>query len=98
MLPYFQDQFQHLYIFLTAIEKENNRIATWYSKNSLGIRNGQINAKIKYILDEEIKVIQNKKIELEDKVYRAYGSLMYAKKLSYLECAKLISIVRLGIS
>jgi hypothetical protein len=48
-----EHELQHLYIFLTAIEKENNRIATWYSKNSLGIRNGQIDAKIKYILDED---------------------------------------------
>ena len=75
------------------------------NKVSLGLSEEEIvnNVKVivKKIIEQERKAreyLKGKGIEFEDKVYRAYGSLMYAKKLSYLECAKLISIVRLGIS
>lgn len=34
--------------------------------------------------------------DLEDRVYRAYGILSYAKKLSSEECKKLLSMVKLG--
>ena len=49
---------------------------------------------VRKLIEQERKAreyLNGKGIEFEDKVYRAYGSLMYAKKLSYSECTKLIS-------
>ena len=75
------------------------------NKVSLGLSEEEIvnNVKgiVKKLIEQERKAreyLKNKGLEFEDKVYRAYGSLIYAKKLSYSECAKLISIVRLGIN
>lgn len=42
------------------------------------------------------KYLAKKSIDLEDIVYRAYGTLYYAKKLSLEECQKLLSYVKLG--
>ena len=75
------------------------------NKASLGLSEEEIvnNVKgiVKKLIEQERKAreyLKSKGLEFEDKVYRAYGSLMYAKKMSYSECAKLISIVRLGIN
>ena len=43
------------------------------------------------------KYLGQKELELEDRVYRAYGLLTNARKLSSDECKKLISEVKLGI-
>ena len=43
------------------------------------------------------KYLGQKELELEDRVYRAYGLLTNARKLSSDECKKLISEVKLGV-
>ena len=43
------------------------------------------------------KFLGQKEIELEDRVYRAYGLLTNARKISSDECKKLISEVKLGV-
>ena len=43
------------------------------------------------------KFLGKKEIELEDRVYRAYGLLTNARKISSDECKKLISEVKLGV-
>lgn len=75
------------------------------NKASLGLTEEEIvnNVKgiVKKLIEQERKAreyLKSKGLDFEDKVYRAYGSLMYAKKMSYSECAKLISVVRLGIN
>ncbi len=42
------------------------------------------------------KYLAKNSIDLEDRVYRAYGTLAYATKLSSDECKKLLSYVKLG--
>lgn len=42
------------------------------------------------------KYLAKNSIDLEDRVYRAYGTLAYATKLSSNECKKLLSYVKLG--
>lgn len=75
------------------------------NKASLGLSEEEIvnNVKgiVKKIIEQERKAreyLKSKGVEFEDKIYRAYGSLVYAKKISYAECASLISTVRLGIN
>lgn len=41
-------------------------------------------------------MLGKQQIELEDKVYRAFGVLANAKKISSEECNKLLSDVKLG--
>ncbi len=75
------------------------------NKVSLGLSEEEIvnNVKgvVQKLIEQERKAreyLKNRGLEFEDKVYRAYGTLMFARKISYLECAKLISVVRLGIN
>lgn len=75
------------------------------NKASLGLSEEEIvnNVKgiVKKLIEQERKAreyLKSKGLDFEDKVYRAYGSLMFAKKMTYAECAKLISVVRLGIN
>ena len=42
-------------------------------------------------------ILTKKEIELEDKVYRSFGILSNAKKLTSEECACLLSDVKLGV-
>ena len=42
------------------------------------------------------KYLAKNSIDLEDRVYRAYGTIAYATKLSSDECKKLLSYVKLG--
>ncbi len=53
------------------------------------------------IMNEELKertnLFNESKINLEDKVYRAYGILKYARQLSFIECLELLSDLRLGV-
>lgn len=53
------------------------------------------------IINEELKertnLFNESKINLEDKVYRAYGILKYARQLSFIECLELLSDLRLGV-
>jgi len=74
------------------------------NKQSLGISEQEIIKNLKTITDKVIeqeryarKILTKKEIELEDKVYRAYGILSNAKKLSSEECNSLLSDVKLGV-
>lgn len=75
------------------------------NKASLGLSEEEIVNNVKGIVKKLIEqernareYLKSKGIEFEDKVYRAYATLTYAKKMSYRECVELISIVRLGIN
>lgn len=71
---------------------------------SLGVTDEEIIDNIKKIADTIIKqerdarqILKKRGIELEDKILRMYGTLLYAKKIDYNECAKLISYIKLGV-
>ena len=73
------------------------------NKQSLGISEQEIIKNLKIITDKVIeqeklarKILAKQQIELEDKVYRAYGIISNAKKLSSQECNNLLSDVKLG--
>lgn len=73
------------------------------NKQSLGISEKEIINSIKLITNKIIeqertarKYLAKKSIELEDKLYRAYGILTNCKKISSDEAKKLISDVKLG--
>lgn len=71
---------------------------------TLGLSEEQIIEKLKNVTNQIIKTerelrskfLEVKKDELEDKVWRAYGTLKYAKKLTSAECSSLLSTVKLG--
>lgn len=69
----------------------------------LGVTEDEIIKNIKLITDKVIeqerlarKYLTKDALSLEDRVYRAYGVLKYATKLSAEECRKLLSDVKLG--
>jgi protein arginine kinase len=73
------------------------------NKQSLGISEQEIIKNLKIITDKVIeqerlarKILSKNEINLEDKVYRAYGILTNCKKISYDECENLLSDVKLG--
>ena len=73
------------------------------NKQSLGISEEDVIKNLKVITDKVIeqerlarKILTKKGIELEDKIYRAYGILSQAKKLTSEECNILLSDVKLG--
>jgi len=73
------------------------------NNQSLGLTEREIIKNIKTITDKVIeqerlarKYLTKNPLELEDRVYRAYGILKYATKLSADECKKLLSDVKLG--
>ncbi len=70
---------------------------------SLGLTEKEIVKNLKSITEKVIdqerlarKFLTKQPIELEDRVYRAYGILRFATRLSYEECKKLLSDVKLG--
>ena len=74
------------------------------NKVSLGVTEEDIINSIKKISETIIKkereareFLKKRGIEFEDKISRMYGNLLYAKKMDYNECAKLISNVKLGV-
>ena len=73
------------------------------NKQSLGISEEEIIKNLKIITDKIIeqerlarKILAKKQIELEDKVYRAYGVLLNSRKLTSEESNILLSDVKLG--
>lgn len=73
------------------------------NKQSLGISEEDVIKNLKNITDKVIeqerlarKILTKKGIELEDKVYRAYGVLSQARRLTSEECNILLSDVKLG--
>ena len=74
------------------------------NKQSLGISEVETIKNLKVITDKVIeqermarKILTKKQIELEDTIYRSYGILTNAKKLSSEECNNLLSEVKLGV-
>lgn len=75
------------------------------NKISLGVTEEEIVENVKLIVQKLIEqerkareYLKNQGETFEDKISRTYGNLIYARKMTYSECAKIISIVRLGIS
>ena len=73
------------------------------NKQSIGIQEKEIVNNLKVIIEKIIeqeriarKILAKNSINLEDKVYRAYGILLNCRKISSEECEKLISYVKLG--
>lgn len=74
------------------------------NNQTIGVTEKEIIANVKNIAEKVIeqertarKFLGKNSLELEDKVYRAYGVLTYAIKLSSDECKKLLSDVKLGV-
>ena len=83
--------------------KQHGDIYQISNKQSLGISEEEIIKNLKVITDKIIeqerlarKILARKQIELEDKVYRAYGVLSNSRKLTSEECNILLSDVKLG--
>ncbi len=73
------------------------------NNQTIGITEKEIIANVKNITEKIIeqertarKFLGKKQVELEDVVYRAFGTLTYASKLSSEECKELLSEVKLG--
>lgn len=73
------------------------------NKQTLGISEEETIKSLKIITDKVVeqerlarKMLGKQQIELEDKVYRAFGVLANAKKISSEECNQLLSDVKLG--
>ena len=73
------------------------------NNQSLGITENEIIKNLKTITEKVIeqerlarKYLAKNQIELEDRVYRAYGTLAFSKKISSEECRNLMSIIKLG--
>lgn len=74
-----------------------------FNNQSLGITEQEIIKNVKAITEKVIeqerlarKYLGKKALDLENRVYRAYGLLAYSSKLSSEECRKLLSDVKLG--
>lgn len=74
------------------------------NNQTIGVTEKEIIVNVKNIAEKVIeqermarKFLGKNSLELEDKVYRAYGVLSYAIKLSSDECKKLLSDVKLGV-
>lgn len=73
------------------------------NKQTIGISEREIIKNLKLIIEKIIeqerlarKILTKESIELEDKVYRSFGILSQAKKLSSQEARELLSQVKLG--
>ena len=73
------------------------------NNQSLGITENEIIKNLKTITEKVIeqerlarKYLAKNQVELEDRVYRAYGTLAFSKKLTSEECRNLMSIIKLG--
>ena len=74
-----------------------------FNNQSLGLTEKEIMKNVKAVTDKIIeqerlarKNLEKKPIELEDRVYRAYGILTNSRKLTSDECRALISDIKLG--
>lgn len=73
------------------------------NKQSLGISEQEIIKNMKILIEKVIpqerparRYLTQESIELEDRVYRSYGILTNAKRITSEECKKLLSDVKLG--
>ena len=74
------------------------------NNQTIGITEKEIIANVKNITEKIIeqertarKYLGKNELELEDRVYRAYGMLTYASRITSDECKKLLSDVKLGV-
>ena len=74
-----------------------------FNNQSLGLTEKEIMKNVKAVTDKIIeqerlarKNLEKKPIDLEDRVYRAYGVLVNSRKLTSDECRALLSDVKLG--
>ena len=74
------------------------------NKSSIGITEQEIIKNLNIIVEKIIeqerlarKYLTKNSIELEDKLYRAYGIISNARKLTTLESTKLLSSIKLGV-
>ena len=74
------------------------------NNQTIGITEKEIIANVKNIAEKIIeqeriarKYLCKNEIELRDLVYRAFGTLTYASKISSEECRKLLSEVKIGV-
>ncbi len=75
------------------------------NQSSFGQSEGEIIETMSKFLDEIIKferkirqqIIKESKTTIEDRIYRTYGVLKYAKQISLEESIELLSIIRFGI-
>ena len=74
------------------------------NNQTLGLTEKEIINNVKNIVDKVIeqertarKYLTQNQVELEDKVYRAFGVMTYATKLTSDECKRLLSDVKLGV-
>jgi protein arginine kinase len=70
----------------------------------LGITEAEAIKSLKVITDKVIEqerlarhILTKNSIDLEDKIYRAYGVFANCKKISSEECSKVLSQIRLGV-
>ena len=74
------------------------------TKQTLGISEEETIRKLSVITEKVIEqeklareMLTKNSLELEDRVYRLYGLLSNCRKISYVECAKILSEIRLGV-
>lgn len=74
------------------------------SKQTLGISEEETIKKLGIITEKVIEqeklardILTKNSIELEDRVYRLFGLLSNCRKISYEECVKILSEIRLGV-
>lgn len=76
------------------------------NQKTLGLSEEDIINKVSLVVSSIIEqekmardiLLKRKKVEFEDKIYRAYGTLKYARKLSQDEVYKLLATLRIGTS
>ena len=77
----------------------SNQVTLGYSEKDIV---DNITRVIRQVIDYEKKarssLVTNKEIELEDKIWRAYGTLSNARTISSKETIELLSLVRLGVN
>jgi len=77
----------------------SNQVTLGYSEKDIV---DNITRVIRQVIDYEKKarssLVTNKEIELEDKIWRAYGTLSNARTISSKEAIELLSLVRLGVN
>lgn len=89
-------------IYGEGTESQGN-IYQIFNNQSLGITEKEIIKNVKAITEKVIeqerlarKYLTKNSVELEDRLYRSFGTISYAKKLSAEEARKLLSDVKLG--
>ncbi|MBA3066055.1 ATP--guanido phosphotransferase [bacterium] len=76
----------------------SNQVTLGVSENDIIEKLAAISKQIEAASDRAMeKLISERKTEMEDKIYRSYGVLQYARRISYEELINRISDIRLGL-